>query len=59
MGRLGQASSFYFFNMHDKNSADRLSAKLKEARYDRDHLERNYTRILNGLQEHEDGLLMQ
>ena len=24
-----------------------------QARYDRDHLERNFTRIINGLQEHE------
>eukprot|EP00438_Fugacium_kawagutii_P015251 Skav215778 [mRNA] locus=scaffold2278:156298:160713:+ [translate_table: standard] len=30
-----------------------LVGRLGQARYDRDHLERNYTRILNGLQEHE------
>ena len=30
---------------------------LRQARYDRDHLERNYTRILNGLQEHEAMIL--
>lgn len=30
-----------------------LVARLGQARYDRDHLERNFTRIINGLQEHE------
>lgn len=36
-----------------------LVGRLGQARYDRDHLERNYTRILNGLQEHEARMELQ
>ena len=39
------------------NASHPLPDFLRQARYDRDHLERNYTRILNGLQEHEAMIL--